>query len=55
MDIHKEGEVLFEDINIKMVVSKRSIEYWNFTFEKFEQPTPEESTTTQDTATVETK
>ena len=55
MDIRKEGEVLFEDINIKMVVSKRSIEYWNFTFEKFEQPTPEESTTTQDTATVETK
>lgn len=55
MDIRKEGEVLFEDINIKMVVSKRSIEYWNFTFEKFELPTPEESTTTQDTATVETK
>ncbi|MER2106439.1 MAG: S-layer homology domain-containing protein [Solibacillus sp.] len=54
LDIHKEGEVLFEDINIKMVVSKSSIDYWKFTFEKIEQPTSEKLTTTQDTAAVET-
>ncbi|MBM7610147.1 hypothetical protein JOD29_003426 [Lysinibacillus composti] len=54
MDIQKEGEVLLEDLNIKMIVSKSTYTFYgyDFTFEKVEtqQPTaPAEDPTTENT------
>lgn len=54
-EFKNEGEITFDDIDVKLVVTNDSKNGWGFTAEKIEEePTVEEPTTTNDTATVET-